>query len=296
MEPIVRDDYEVSVQQQKIWNVEKELFLELKKVCDKHGLKVFAFGGTLLGAIRHKGFIPWDDDFDVAMLREDYDKLQALGGEFNFPFFLQTGLSDEHQFSGITRLRHCLSTGVARWDYGRNSNNGIYVDIYPLDYIPENKFVLNAYTTHIQIVKSLLHHYVYSDFDEFNSSTAGKIKIFISKFVISIVGYKKYYKHFQKLCGRYRNKHQIRVGTLCSTPKYHGDRWYLEDLKDLDFAQFEGFVIPIPKNFDRCLRLKYHNYMDFPPVDKRGAFHEGIVYFNPDVPYTELNFNPFRKE
>ena len=70
-----REDFFVSVKRKKIWNIQLELMNELLNVCDKHKIKVFAVCGTLLGAVRHKGFIPWDDDMDVGMLREDYNTL-----------------------------------------------------------------------------------------------------------------------------------------------------------------------------------------------------------------------------
>lgn len=75
LEPETRNNYYISVEMKKVWAVEMQLLKKLLEVCEKHHLKIWAEGGTLLGAVRHQGYIPWDDDIDMAMLRDDYDRL-----------------------------------------------------------------------------------------------------------------------------------------------------------------------------------------------------------------------------
>ena len=78
LEPETRNGYYISADMKKVWAVEMQLLKKLLEVCEKHHLRIWAEGGTLLGAVRHHGYIPWDDDIDMAMLRDDYDKLQAI--------------------------------------------------------------------------------------------------------------------------------------------------------------------------------------------------------------------------
>ena len=152
LEKEVRCGYEVSEKLKKIWAVELDLLNELLDVCKKHGINVQVFAGTLLGAVRHKGFIPWDDDVDVAMSREDFKKLCAVApDEFKEPYFFQTALNDRKHFFGFGRLRNCLTTGVIRGHESPDYNNGIYIDVFPLDGFPESQYK-SWIQRHIQVL------------------------------------------------------------------------------------------------------------------------------------------------
>ena len=109
----VRCDYLVNEKMKKIWAIQLDLLNKLLEVCQKHDIKVFAFAGTLLGAVRHKGFIPWDDDVDVCMERKEYERfLEVCNDEFPHPYFLQTALTDKRHFCGYARLRNSNTTGI----------------------------------------------------------------------------------------------------------------------------------------------------------------------------------------
>jgi len=87
----VRCGYKVSSEMKKIWSIELDLARKLKEVCEKYHLRFYMQAGTLLGAVRHQGFIPWDDDMDFVMPREDFDILESIAHkEFTEPYFLQT--------------------------------------------------------------------------------------------------------------------------------------------------------------------------------------------------------------
>lgn len=96
LEEEVRCGYTVTRKMKEVWAVELDLLKEFKRVCNKYDLKYCADGGTLLGAIRHQGFIPWDDDLDIAMLRKDFEKLNEVApAEFKKPYFWQTEETDK---------------------------------------------------------------------------------------------------------------------------------------------------------------------------------------------------------
>lgn len=127
----IRSGFLVTAHRKRIWEIELSLLAELERVCETYGLSYYADGGTLLGAVRHEGFIPWDDDIDVVMPRPDYEKLKEVGVHaFQPPFFLQNAYTDAPFFT-ISKLRH---SGTMAWEGAlQGGNQGIFLDIFPLD-------------------------------------------------------------------------------------------------------------------------------------------------------------------
>lgn len=113
---------------------------EIKRICEENEITFSLTGGSMLGAIRHKGFIPWDDDMDIAMLRDDYDKfLMACKSQLRPEFEIQTIENDEHYFYGFAKIL-LKNTYLEQYCHeNTRQRKGIYVDIFPLDNVPENK-------------------------------------------------------------------------------------------------------------------------------------------------------------
>ena len=133
--------FTVDVERKKIWAVELDLLNEFDRVCKNHNLTYMLSFGSLLGAIRHKGFIPWDDDVDVIMKREDYDTLLKIGpSEFQHPYFFQNPITEKSRyFRPHCQLRNSLTTGLIKGDEEREINRGIFLDIFVLDKMPSKK-------------------------------------------------------------------------------------------------------------------------------------------------------------
>lgn len=136
----IRDGYTVTPDVKKLWVVLLDLLHEFMDVCDRNNIRYFACGGTILGAARHKGMIPWDDDIDVMMFREDYDKLCEIATkEFKHPYFFQTEHTDHESIRGHAQLRNSLTTGILTNEKGLFSfNQGLFLDIFPLDNVPND--------------------------------------------------------------------------------------------------------------------------------------------------------------
>ena len=126
-----------------IWNVELDLLDKFKKICEKHGLSYCASSGTLLGAVRHKGFIPWDDDIDLFLPWDDYKMfLKVAPQECQYPYFFQSFLTEEEGEASASRLRRSDTTGYTKWEdenVGPDYDRGIFIDIFPLFSVPDSE-------------------------------------------------------------------------------------------------------------------------------------------------------------
>lgn len=282
----IRCDYKVTTKQKKIWAVELDLLSKLLDVCNRNNIKVYAFAGTLLGAVRHHGFIPWDDDMDVCMLREDFEKLQTVAEkEFSYPYFFQTAYTDKRFHIGYARLRNSCTTGFIPYNDDLNYNNGIFIDIFILTGYSESRLKLKTQLTQLRIIEKLIHSY-HANINE---------KKGIKKIVMSIAKcFDNLFLKYDKLLDTYHSilikhdKDSKRVTIMTSNDWFMERYWcWKEDLDSVIMLPFEGMLIPAPKNYDRVLKNAYGNYMEFPPVEKRGKWHEDIIYFDPDTSYID---------
>lgn len=135
-----RNGYHITAQMKQVWNIQLDMFQKLIDVCQKHGLRCWCCDGTMLGAVRHHGYIPWDDDIDVCMPRPDYDRLQAIAQEeFKDPYFLQTALTDKHYYRGHAQLRRSDTAAIRPSDCYRPFNQGIFIDIFILEGVSQDR-------------------------------------------------------------------------------------------------------------------------------------------------------------
>ena len=283
----VRCDYTVSAKQKKVWAVELDLLSKLMGVCDKYGIRVYAFAGTLLGAVRHKGFIPWDDDMDVCLLKDDYEKLLRVADkEFKAPYFFQTAYTDRKFHIGSARLRNSNTTGFIPYNDDVDYNNGIFIDIFILSGYVDNKVLLITQRLQLKFIESLIHSYYVKK----------KKKKGIKKVVMSIVKsidnhfikYENLLDEYYRILNKYEGRSE-RVTILTSSNWIMRRYWcWKEDLGNSIVLPFESIEIPVPVNYDRVLKNAYGNYMEFPPIDERGKWHESVIVFDPDTPYIEF--------
>ena len=132
--------YYVSPEMKKVWAVELDLIAEFARVCEKHNIKWYMDGGTLLGAVRHKGFIPWDDDVDVILMRDDYEKLLKIADEeFKYPYYFNTKHFEAKLHNETTTMIEWFSNSLMKAGVKLNFSQGIFIDIFPLDNLPNDK-------------------------------------------------------------------------------------------------------------------------------------------------------------
>lgn len=286
-QPETRCNYHISGNMKKVWAIELDLLRKFTEVCEKHGLNYFMDGGTLLGAVRHKGFIPWDDDADVIMPREDYDKLWLIASEeFREPYFFQTTLSEEKFFRSHAQLRNSNTTGFVVEDQQKDINKGIFIDIFVLDNIPDNKWERKFFQKKIEFEKRMLT-YLYDV--EYQKLTIKKklFYLFVHLF-FSLFSYKKFFIHFNvKSLGKYANVYTKLVGDI--TLEWRTNvQWKREWFEDYIYLPFENLMLRAPKYYKEVLSRQYGEFMKFPADITAPNFKShGKVIFDPDTPYVE---------
>lgn len=138
----------------KVQLAQLEIGKEIKRVCDENGIKYFLDSGTLLGAIRHKGFIPWDDDMDMGMLREDYERfIEIAPKELKPEYFLQTWKTDKSYPYAFAKIRKKGTVFIEAVSQKTNAHNEIFVDVFPYDIYPDDETVRTKLTKKIMLLK-----------------------------------------------------------------------------------------------------------------------------------------------
>ena len=248
----------------------KEFELELLKTfistCETLGLKYYVMGGTLLGAVRHKGFIPWDDDIDVAMPRKDdeiwIEKAPKLISEGQF---IQTHITDPHYPANFAKLRNSNTTFIESTLSNLDINHGIYIDIFPLDYYPEK----NSFSFKLKQLRYTCKIAQLFNVDAIDYSKGKKI---IRKIIsLSVAG-----SPYDAVVKRDELYKSSKSGSLLANfSGAWGDKeivpadWYGEGVTLL----FEGLEVSAPKEYKKWLQQVYGDYMQLPPEEKRVTHH-----------------------
>lgn len=285
LEEEIRDGYKVTEKMKKIWAVELDLLNEFQKVCKRYNLKYYAIAGTLLGTIRHHGMIPWDDDIDIAMFREDYDKLVSIAPkEFSAPYDFMASGKIEHFFRGHAQLRNRMTTGISQSEYIQkySFNQGIWIDIFVLDGVPKKGSNKPFFNIKLKILKKCLGNRV----KNVNENFLGKILHFFLLLWEKLTGdsyqiaFNRYENEFRKMSEKY---HEFVSFIEFINPPLEKYIWKKSDFEQTEERPFEFISLPIPMGYDNILHTQYSNYMK--PV-KGGALH-GKIIIDPEKPYTE---------
>lgn len=278
------NEYKIPEKMRKIWQVELAMLDTIDAICKKHNIHYFLLHGTLLGAVRHKGFIPWDDDLDIGMLRRDYDKfLEIAPQELSEPYFLQTMWTDRNCFfGGLTKLRNSETAGITERELGHACNLGIWIDILPVDYCTADEKRLAAKERKIKRACRWLYAKVYGN----ELKRFDQLPLLVCKFMTLV----SYFIPYEHLC-----KKLDRAMRLYTTPSKDvavftgaGKHRILNaaDFETTAELEFEGRRIPVPAGYENYLFMTLgKDYMKFPPEEERKPKHTGI--YDPEHSYRE---------
>ena len=272
---------------QKLKQVELEILKAFIEVCKKLDITYYVLSGTMLGAVRHKGFIPWDDDIDVGMLRKDYEvfiqNAQALLPDH---LFLQNIATDPNCLIPFLKIRDSRTTFIETSYKNRKMNHGIFIDIFPIDYYPND----DSEGQRLFKKKKLIDVRLFREYTFPKENRLPPVKRFIKRTVST--GLKIKYTTANKAITAAEAMFKAVPVSARVTNYYDGGtskreivpvEWYGDGCNGV----FEGIDITLPTQYDKLLTQIYGNYMEFPPVEDRVAHHytEVIDPYNPYLKY-----------
>lgn len=267
------DSYQGKVK--TIQNILLLYLLEIDRICRKHNIKYFLAGGTLLGAIRHKGFIPWDDDADVMMLREDYNKfLKVVQSELPYNIKLHTVDTDPKTHNIFTKLRIDNTMFATKWTSKfPDMHNGIFFDVLSHDKTANSKI---GRKIHLQLTL-MTRSIVFNKWHSRKVNNGHKFQSAVTDFIKRILPI-KFSEKLQFKCLRwFENKKDAKyLYDGMGRNVYKGDfpkKW----LNHTVYWDFEGYKFPVPKEYDKYLTYLYGDYKNMVIASERQTSHDIVV-------------------
>ena len=260
-----RDGFYVTPQAKRLWNVQLQMLQRLLEVCEKHNLKVFLSGGTLLGAVRHKGYIPWDDDIDVDMPREDYDKLVALApAEFKDPYFFQCAYTEDGYYRGHAQIRYKGTAQVLPHEVYSDFNQGIFLDIFVLDHVPDTPKQWHKVVRQTKYIQTFL--WFRKNKYMFFLKPMKWVKSYLRVLFMGISWSTPDRELFQRYEDILRNpayRDCKRIGCLCLAPSRKNESWFFDRhcFDESVYLDFEYMKFPAPAGYHAVLTTLYGDYM-----------------------------------
>ena len=282
--PILPTQYEKYADLKECHNVLMDILNAFCDFCDKHNLRYFLDYGTLLGAVRHKGFIPWDDDIDVFMMRDDYNKMLKIAPNyFKEPYFFQSAYTDVMVW-GFSKLRDSRTTAIEFDDMKEQFNQGIFIDIFPLDSTDDGSAKMKTVTN----IKKDIWDCIFNReaiLNNIDNPDIWKIFTLDKDMILELVNmsYKDALRVFEEFCETHlydTDKLRCWSSEVMGRLRKHYERKWFDKI---EYAQFENILVPVPADYEEVLTMEYIEWKI--PV-KSETLHSGII-IDPDISYKE---------
>ena len=242
---------------------ELELLKEADRICKKHDIHYVIIAGTLLGAVRHGGFIPWDDDADIAMLREDYDRFREICKTelADRPFYFQDDAVTEGYRWGYGKFRRADTIYSREGQESMPYEQGIMIDVFPMDGVPDSGIGRRIKDLQCFFVRKFL----WSRIGKTKDKSALKRTVYRLMDRVPEEKLKNYYHKMVRKAGKDTKYVRILLFPTGNKKKGYLRRWYAESEEIL----FEGYPFEGIRDKEEYLSFKFGNYMEYPPVEER---------------------------
>lgn len=267
---------------QEVKAVQIGLLKKLSLVCQANGLTLYPMYGTLLGLMRGGRFIDGDDDIDVALMREDYDKLLSLKDAFCGDYFLQSPQSDNCFFGGYARLRNSKTTAIHPQNWWVDCNEGIFIDIFPIDKASSKPAAEKRKLKKIRFFQRLLYAYSYGYFRDFSDMKLLKWKF--HKYFGKLTKRGNVIGAFDALLKSGDSKTKLSIYPHYRNGSLGGNFYYdAKDFKNTFTMDFEGVPLNVPCGWANILAQKYGGGFLNVPGFNEWKFRHG--FYDPALPY-----------
>lgn len=254
---------------------------EIDRICKLNHIQYSLCEGSLLGAVRHKGYIPWDDDMDILMLRPEYDKfVEACKNDLDSKFELLTTDMDPNYFYGFGKVILKDTIAVQKSLEKTKYKKGIFVDIFPFDNIPNEKKLRNRQEKTNYLLMKMLARKAKVEIED-KKNIKKRMGFFLVDLIVPFISSEYLIKELNTNMTRYRN---ICTEYVCNIGGYWGYSKGTMKRKYFDeyiYVPFENIELPIIKSYDPYLKQMYGDYMELPPAEKRHSHSFKKLDFGP---------------
>ena len=255
-----------------------DIVKDIDKLCRENNIEYYILYGSALGAIRHKGFIPWDDDFDIGMTYDNYNKFLKLCEEKldKEKYYVQTLEKEENYYLSFAKIRDITTTLIEEGNKDNNIVRSVYVDVFPLVGVPNSKLKERILKINRAFMLSANKNVINN-----------KILRSIFNIILKLFGRKNILNYTTKRCFKYDCNNCDYWVSIADGDGYEQNKMKKEIYGKPRYIEFEDVKLPVPEDADIYLRSIYGNYMKIPSKEQIKAREHTPYFLDLNLPYKD---------